>query len=104
LGTRILEILISGISTRNYQKIVPQMAETVGVSKSAVSREFIQASEQTLKQLCERRFEDVDIMVVYIDGLRFGQVHVIAALEVDSEGYKHVLGLREGASALSLLN
>lgn len=98
LGTRILEILISGISTRNYQKIVPQMAETVGVSKSAVSREFIEASEQTLKQLCERRFDDVDILVVYIDGLRFGQVHIIAALGVDSMGYKHVLGLREGSS------
>jgi len=98
LGMRILEILMSGISTRNYQKIVPEMADTVGVSKSAISREFIEQSEQTLKELCERRFEDVDILVVYIDGLRFGQVHVIAALGVDSGGYKHVLGLREGSS------
>ena len=98
LGMRILEILMSGISTRNYQKIIPEMAETVGVSKSGVSREFIEQSEQTLKELCERRFEDVDVLVVYIDGLRFGQVHVIAALGVDSGGYKHVLGLREGSS------
>jgi len=98
LGMRILEILMRGISTRNYQKIVPEMADTVGVSKSAVSREFIEQSEQTLKELCERRFDDLDILVVYIDGLRFGQVHVIAALGVDSEGYKHVLGLREGSS------
>jgi transposase-like protein len=98
LGMRILEILMSGISTRNYQKIVPEMTDTVGVSKSSVSREFIEQSEQTLKELCERRFEDVDILVVYIDGIRFGQVHVIAALGVDSGGYKHVLGLREGSS------
>lgn len=80
LGMRILDILMRGISTRNYQAIVPQMADTVGVSKSSVSREFIEQGEQTLKQLCERRFDDVDILVVYIDGLRFGQVHVIAAL------------------------
>lgn len=98
LGMRILEILMSGISTRNYQKIVPEMTDTVGVSKSAVSREFIEQSEQTLKELCESQFEDVDILVVYIDGIRFGQVHVIAALGVDSGGYKHVLGLREGSS------
>ena len=98
LGRRILEILMNGISTRKYKTILPEMAETVGVSKSNVSREFIQASEQTLKELCERRFEDKDILIVYIDGIQFGQVHVIAALGVDSQGYKHVLGLREGAS------
>lgn len=98
LGMRILEILMSGISTRNYEKIMPEMAETVGVNKSSVSRQFLDASEQTLKQLCERQFSDKDILVVYIDGIQFGQIHVIVALGVDSEGYKHVLGLREGAS------
>jgi transposase-like protein len=98
LGSRILEILMMGVSTRNYQRILPRMAETVGVSKSAVSREFVEASEETLKALCERRFEDKDIMIVYIDGIQYGQVHVMAALGVDTQGYKHVLGLREGAS------
>jgi len=89
---------MNGISTRKYKTILPEMAETVGVSKSNVSREFVEASEQTLKELCERRFDDKDILIVYIDGIQFGQVHVIAALGVDSQGYKHVLGLREGAS------
>lgn len=98
LGSRILEILMMGVSTRNYQRILPRMAETVGVSKSAVSREFIEASEQTFKALCERRFDDKDIAIVYIDGIQYGQIHVIAALGVDTQGYKHVLGLREGAS------
>jgi len=98
LGSRILEILMMGVSTRNYQQILPQMAQTVGVSKSNVSREFIETSEQTLQALCERRFDDHDIVVVYIDGLQYGQIHVIAALGVDTQGYKHVLGVREGAS------
>ena len=98
LGSRILEILMMGVSTRNYQRILPRMAETVGVSKSAVSRDFVEASAETLKALCERRFEDKDILIVYIDGIQYGQVHVMAALGVDTQGYKHVLGLREGAS------
>ena len=98
LAGRILEILMMGVSTRNYQRILPEMAETVGVSKSNVSREFIEASEQTLKALCERRFDEKDIVIVYIDGIQYGQIHVIAALGVDTQGYKHVLGLREGAS------
>jgi len=98
LGRRILEILLHGISTRNYRRVLPQMAETVAVSKSNVSREFIEASEQTLQGLCERRFEGKDMLIVYLDGIQFGQIHVIVALGVDRQGYKHVLGLREGSS------
>lgn len=98
LGRRILEILMHGVSTRNYRKVLPEMAETVAVSKSAISREFIDNSEQTLKELCERRFDGKDILIVYVDGLRFGPTHVLVALGVDAEGYKHVLGLREGSS------
>ena len=98
LGRRMLEILMMGVSTRNYRRVIPQMAETVGVSKSNVSREFIDASAETLQRLCERRFDAHDIAIVYIDGIQYGQIHVVAALGVDTQGYKHVLGLREGAS------
>lgn len=109
LGLRILEILMKGVSTRHYKSILPDMAETVNVSKSQVSREFILASEKQFKQLCERRFDQTDILVIYIDGIQFGDCHVIVALGVDSGGSKHVLGLREGSSensqvATDLLN
>ena len=98
LGPRILSILMKGVSTRNYKTILPAMAETVGVSKSQISREFAAASEQQLKNLCERRFDEMDILIVYIDGIQFGDCHVIVAIGVDSGGSKHVLGLREGSS------
>jgi len=98
LGGRILEILMKGVSTRHYREVIPQMAETVGVSKSQVSREFVEASEQELKQLCERRYDEKRFLVIYVDGIQFGDCHVIVAVGVDSGGYKHVLGIREGAS------
>ncbi len=78
LGSRMLEILMCNVSTRHYSRMIPQMADTVGVSKSSVSRQFIEQSGQQLEQLDEH--------------------HVICAVGVDSEGQKHVLGLREGAS------
>jgi transposase-like protein len=87
-----------GVSTRNYREVLPEMAETVGVSKSAISREFIEASEKALQELAERRFDEKDILIVYLDGVVFGGHHVIVAIGVDSEGHKHVLGLRDGAS------
>lgn len=46
---RMLEILMNGVSTRRYRKVIPAMADTVGVSRSAVSRETIEASEAALK-------------------------------------------------------
>jgi len=98
LGRRILDILIKGVSTRKYKDILPEMAHTVGVSKSQVSREFVEESEKKLKSLCERRFDDKDILAMYIDGIQYGDCHVIVALGVDSGGHKHVLGIHEGSS------
>jgi transposase-like protein len=98
LARRMLDILLLGVSTRRYEKVLPEMAESVGISKSAVSRQNIEAGEKLLKELAERSFADQQILIIYIDGLRFGDHHVLGAVGVDAEGNKHVLGLREGAS------
>lgn len=98
LGSRMLEILLRGVSTRQYRAVLPEMAATVGVSRSSVSREAIEASEGELKRLCERRFDAVNLLVLYLDGVVFGEHHVLVAVGVDEEGKKHVLGLAEGAS------
>lgn len=98
LGAKLAGILMSGVSTRNYERVIPEMAESCGVSKSRVSREFLTASAEQLQRLCQRRFDDVDLLIVYIDGVRFGEHHVIAAVGVDDQGCKHVLGLAEGAT------
>jgi len=39
LGERVLEILMRNVSTRNYEGVLPDMAETVGIKKSSVSRD-----------------------------------------------------------------
>jgi putative transposase len=98
LAERMLDILINGVSTRRYEHVLPEMAETVGVSKSQVSRETIEAGERLLKELAERDFSRTDILAVWIDGLQLGSYHVICAVGVDAQGHKHVLGLREGAT------
>src|ERR1700694_3866190 len=95
---RMLEILLNGVSTRRYSRVIPEMANTVGVSRSTVSRESIEASEAALQQLLERRFDDVELLIIYIDGMHFGDQCVLAAVGVDIQGRKHVLGLREGAT------
>jgi transposase-like protein len=97
-GRRMLDILMDGVSTRRYQRVIPEMADTVGVSRSTVSREAIEASEAALQQLLERRFDDLDLLIIYIDGMHFGEQCVLSAVGVDVEGRKHVLAIREGAT------
>jgi len=92
LGARMFGALLRGVSTRQYHDVLPQMAATVGVSKSAVSREAIEASAAQLSELLERRWEEVDLLVIYLDGQQFGDHHVISAVGVDIHGRKHVLG------------
>jgi len=98
LGERMAEILMKGVSTRNYAGVIGETAECVGVSKSSVSRRFIAAGEAELKRLLERRFEDHDLLIIYLDGQQFAGHHVIAAVGVDAQGFKHVLGLYPGAT------
>ena len=98
LADRMLEIVIAGVSTRRYQKVLPEMAQTVGVSKSQVSRETIEAGERVLAELAGRDFSALDLLAVWIDGVQLGKYHVICAAGVDDQGHKHVLGLREGAT------
>jgi transposase-like protein len=98
LAERMHAILIRGVSTRNYEGVIGEMAESVGVDKSSVSRRFIEAGKAELARLSERRFDEVELLVIYIDGQRFAAHHVISAVGVDARGYKHVLGLYPGAT------
>lgn len=95
---RMLAALLRGVSTRNYESVIPEMAATVGVKKSSISRQVIEASAEQLRQLRERRWDRVEILVIYIDGQRFGAHHIISAVGVDLEGRKHVLGIEPGAT------
>ena len=36
--------------------------------------------------------------MIYIDGQRFGEHHILSAVGVDAEGKKHILGIESGAT------
>ena len=60
LGNRMLELLLAGLGTRPYERAIGAMAETVGVSKSSVSRQASKAAGERLRELGERRLDDRD--------------------------------------------
>jgi putative transposase len=98
LSQRIADILVCNVSTRKYARVVHRCAAELGISKSAVSRQFVKQSAQALAELRSRRFDDTDLVAIYVDGIIVAKHHLIAALGVDASGAKHVLGLAAGSS------
>lgn len=98
LGGRVHDILVAGVSTRKYGRVLPAMAGTVGIDKSSVSREFVAASRRVLEALAARRWDGVDLLAVYLDGIVVANHHILAAIGVDAAGGKHLLGLAAGSS------
>ena len=98
IAKRVRDIMVAGVSTRRYAAVLPQAAGTVGVSKSSVSRHFIEASAVQLAALNERSLAEVSVLVIYIDGIVVDGHHILAAVGVDEAGDKQMLGLAPGAS------
>jgi transposase-like protein len=101
LDERALEQMVLGVSTRGYARSLEPLPEAVtvrGVSKSAVSERFVYGTERKLAELMSRDLRQLHVVALLIDGVHFGEHVVLAAVGVDEQGDKHVLGLREGAT------
>src|SRR5215469_15312175 len=98
LQRAVREGVVAGLSTRNYRRAVESVVEGYGIEKSSVSRQFVAASSNQLRSLCERRLEDLKLVVLMIDGIHFGGQVLVVALGIAESGGKHVLGVWQGAT------
>ena len=101
LDAATMAAIAAGVSTRRYastQEPVPVSHKPRAASKSAVSRRFVQLSQEQLAQWLARSISELDLPVVMIDGIHFRDRVILLALGIDAQGNKHVLGLREGST------
>lgn len=101
LDRATLSAIAAGVSTRRYERTLdPLPVDEVqsAASKSAVSRRFVALSSAQLADWLSRRLDALDLPVVMIDGIHFRDRVVLVALGFDSQGSKHVLGIREGST------
>jgi transposase-like protein len=94
----ISDKLLRRVSCRDYAGAIGEVCDGYGIDKSSVSRSWQAASSEQLRQLCERRIDNLDICVLMLDGKQFHDWTLITALGIDTQGYKHVLGLWQGAT------
>ena len=100
LSAAALERMLAGLSTRRYPAGLEPIGdvEPLATSKSAISRRFVQGTEQKLAELFGRDLSQLDLLAIFIDGVLVAEHCVVVALGVDAEGRKHPLGLWEGST------
>lgn len=84
-------------STRDYAGALESCLKGYGIQRSSVSRHWKAATAKELEQLAQRPVPK-DLLVLMIDSKFFGGDCLVAAIGVDLQGKKHVLGLWHGAT------
>jgi transposase-like protein len=68
------------------------------MSKSAVSRRFVAATEKALAELMSADLSDLDLVALMVDGVHFAGHCCVVAIGIGIDGTKHPLGLAEGST------
>lgn len=101
LDERAVNQMLVGVSTRRYARSLEPLAAPLperGTSKSAVSRRFVAATQKQMDAWLGRDLSQLDLVALMIDGIVIAEHVMLVALGIDSDGKKHVLGVREGAT------
>jgi transposase-like protein len=89
---------IKRVSQRDYELGLPKIAASFGVSKSTVSRSWVNSTKKQVEKLLNRDLKSLGIIAVFIDGKRFSKLGVVVALGIASDGQKHVLGIYQSST------
>jgi putative transposase len=84
-------------STRDYEGAIESCLKGYGIKRSSVSRHWKAATAKELEELMQRPVPK-DLLVLMIDSKFFGGDCLVAAIGIDLQGRKHVLGLWHGAT------
>jgi transposase-like protein len=94
--------VLKGLSTRDYEGVIDHLCEGFGLSKSSVSRSFIERSTKELEIFMSRDLSNYDIVGIFIDGLHLGGQQMMIALGVTMQGQKIPLGFTQAATENSI--
>lgn len=98
LDEKALALIDAGVSRRQFQKTIRKGLKGKGLSPSSISRRIIRSAEESLKEFTSRKWHKFKFVALLFDGVRIGDLMVLACIGVDLSGRKHVLGIQPGAS------
>ena len=101
IGEAVLRRTLANVALRRQ----PAVAEPVGAevlasarstSPSTLSRHLKRAAVRATQDLCARRFDDLGVVALMIDGVHFADTCCVAVLAICDDGSKVVMGLWAG--------
>lgn len=98
MKSTVMKNMILGISSRNYEEAVESVIKGYGIKKSSVSRHFVRATAEQMREFLERDLSGLELCAIFIDGIEFKGNLLVVALGLSRVGRKHVLGLWQGAT------
>jgi len=94
----VVQSVLHGISMRDYKKVATQMVDSFGLSSSTISRQFIERSREAVEEFCNRRFDDLEIVALFIDGKHLSGEQMIITLGVTLQGDKIPLAVIQSST------
>jgi transposase-like protein len=94
----VMKQMILGISSRNYEEAIETFVNGYGIKKSSISRHFVKATAEQMREFMERDISGLPLCAIFIDGIEFKRQMLVVALGLDKTGKKHILGLWQGAT------
>ena len=82
----LLRRVLYGISCRNYEAAAEAVPGAIGLSSSTVSRRFVAASAEQLRELVERDLSGEDVVAIFLDGKTFAEDTLVVALGITLDG------------------
>ena len=98
IDDRLQRSILLGLSTRDYADVASSILDGFGVSQSSVSRTFQERSAKALETFEERRFDEEDILALWIDGKYLARHQMVICLGLTADGRKIPMGFVETTS------
>ena len=89
---QLINGVLLGLSMRDYAKVIDHLGEGFGMSKSSISRSFIDRTEEKLKEFESRSLAHKQIIALFIDGKYLSREQIIICMGVTLQGEKIPLG------------
>jgi transposase-like protein len=99
---QLINGVLLGLSMRDYAKVIDHLGEGFGMSKSSVSRSFIDRTEEKLKEFESRSLEPLQIIALFIDGKYLSKEQIIICMGVTLQGEKIPLGFVQSTTENSV--
>jgi transposase-like protein len=95
---RVRLAMLSGLSTRDYDKVMDLTSEAFGLSKSSLSKRFIEQTTRTLEEFQQRKYHSHNFVALQIDGISLGEQMMIICIGITDRGNKIPLDFVQSAT------